>query len=74
MEILKDSSHNFIFLGASKEEFIGKNIYGYVSGLLEDEFIDYLIAKSQGILFPSYLRQKFMFKLISKNKEIFFKD
>ncbi len=53
LEILKDSSHNFIFLGASKEEFIGKNIYGYVSGLLEDEFIDYLIAKSQGILFPS---------------------
>ncbi len=53
LEKLKDCEHNFIFIGAPEEGYIGKNIYGYMSGMLEDEFIDFLIAKSQGILFPS---------------------
>lgn len=53
LDKLKDCEHNFIFIGAPEEGYIGKNIYGYMSGMLEDEFIDFLIAKSQGILFPS---------------------
>lgn len=53
LNILNGSSYNFIFIGADKEGFVHKNIYGYKSGMLEDEFIDYLIEKSQGILFPS---------------------
>lgn len=53
LEKLSDSRHNFIYLGAPEEGYTGKNIYGYMSGMLEDEFIDYLIYRSQGILFPS---------------------
>lgn len=53
MELLKDTEHNFIFIGAKEEGYIGKNIYGYMSGNLSDEFVDYLIHRSQGILFPS---------------------
>ena len=53
LDKIKNSRHNFIFIGAKEEGYIGKNIYGYMSGMLEDEFIDHLIAKSQGILFPS---------------------
>lgn len=53
LDRLKGTEHNFIFIGAPEEGYVDKNIYGYMSGMLEDEFIDYLIAKSQGILFPS---------------------
>lgn len=53
LEVLKNSSYNFIFIGALKEGYIGSNIYGYMSGKLEEEFINYLIKKSCGIIFPS---------------------
>lgn len=53
LDVLKESPYNFIFIGAEKEGYIGFNIYGYMSGRLEEDFIDYLIEKSQGILFPS---------------------
>lgn len=53
LEILKNSPYNFIFLGASKVGYVSPNIYGYMSGMLEGDFVDYLIAESQGILFPS---------------------
>ncbi|MCI6553151.1 MAG: glycosyltransferase [Lachnospiraceae bacterium] len=53
LELLKDTEHNFIFIGAVEEGYTEKNIYGYKSGNLPDEFIDFLIHRSQGILFPS---------------------
>lgn len=53
LEALDDSKYNYIYLGAKKHGFLKKNVYGYKSGMLEDEFIDYLIQKSNGILFPS---------------------
>lgn len=53
MEVIKKSKHNFIIIGSTEEGKMSKNIYGYKSGMLSDDFINYVIANSQGILFPS---------------------
>lgn len=53
MDVLKKSKHNFIIIGSKEEGKISDNIYGYKSGMLSDDFINYVIANSRGMLFPS---------------------
>jgi hypothetical protein len=53
LEQFKKSKHNFIIIGSRTDGNITPNIYGYRSGNLESEFIDYLMYHSQGIIFPS---------------------
>lgn len=54
LEVLKDTKYNLIYLGASEEGFTSDNIYGYPSGNLPEEFVDYLLENAIGIVFPSY--------------------
>lgn len=51
--VLKKSKYNFIIIGTNNNGYIGSNIYGYKSGYLEDNFIDYLLLNSLGVVFPS---------------------
>lgn len=53
MPYLKKSKYNFVIIGSNIDGEIDKNIYGYKSGKLDGEFIDYLIYNSIAILFPS---------------------
>lgn len=51
---LRNTKYNLIYLGADEEGYSSENIYGYPSGNLPEEFIDYLLDHSTGILFPSF--------------------
>lgn len=55
LEILKDIEENFIIVGTKTEGYYhkSKRIYGYVSGWLDSDSLDRMIAGSKGILFPS---------------------
>ena len=53
LEALKSSKHRIIVIGSTSEGAIGSNMYGYKSGNLSDEFIDYVLGNSLGIIFPS---------------------
>lgn len=53
MDCLKSSKHNFIIIGSKDEGKTSENIYGYRSGMLSSDLIDYIINNSEGILFPS---------------------
>ena len=53
LEALKSSKHRIIVIGSTSEGAIGNSMYGYKSGNLSDEFIDYVLGNSLGIIFPS---------------------
>lgn len=53
LDALKNTTHNIIVIGSSLTGSISNNIYGYKSGTLSEEFIDYTVDKSMGIIFPS---------------------
>lgn len=52
-EEFKKSKYNFVIIGSKEDGNITSNIYGYKSGNLESEFIDFLLYHSAGIVFPS---------------------
>jgi len=47
------SEHNYIVIGQGDDEFIEKNIYGYLSGQLDSDFLSYLYAGCKAVIFPS---------------------
>lgn len=59
LDKLKTSKYNIIVIGSRYEGLQNDNarktgnIYGYVSGGLTDDFIDYILGHSLGIIFPS---------------------
>lgn len=55
LEILKDTEENFIVIGTKTEGYYhkSKRIYGYVSGWLDHNNLNQIIAASKGIIFPS---------------------
>ena len=53
LEVLKTSDHEIIVIGSTSEGPVANNIYGYKSGTLTEEFIDYVLGNSLGIIFPS---------------------
>lgn len=55
MEILKAIEENFIVIGTKTEGYYPKSrrIYGYVSGWLDHDRLNCMIAGSKGIVFPS---------------------
>lgn len=55
LEILKDIEENFIVIGTKTEGYYhkSKRIYGYVSGWLDNESMNKMIAGSKCIIFPS---------------------
>lgn len=55
LEILKDIEENFIVIGTKTEGYYhkSKRIYGYVSGWLDHDSLDRMIAGSKAIIFPS---------------------
>lgn len=54
IEVMRSSKYNLIVIGTKEEGLQGcDNIYGYKSGFLSDEFIDYVMGHSLGIIFPS---------------------
>lgn len=55
LEILKDIEENFIVIGTKTEGYYhrSKRIYGYVSGWLDNNSLNQMIANSKGIIFPS---------------------
>ena len=55
LEILKDIEENFIVIGTKTEGYYHKTkqIYGYVSGWLDNKSLNQMIAGSKGIIFPS---------------------
>lgn len=55
LEILKDIEENFIVIGTKTEGYYRKSrrIYGYVSGWLDNESMNKMIAGSKCIIFPS---------------------
>lgn len=53
LETLSGSKYKIIVIGSSSEGLQKENIYGYVSGGLSDDFIDYVLGHSIGIIFPS---------------------
>lgn len=55
LETLKDVEENFVVVGTKTEGYFykSKRIYGYVSGWLDDNRLNQMIAGSKGIIFPS---------------------
>lgn len=53
VKYLKQSKYNFIIIGSKENGNIEKNIFGYKSGNLSDEFIHSLFENSTAIIFPS---------------------
>lgn len=55
LEILKEIEENFIVIGTKTEGYYhrSRRIYGYVSGWIENESLNRMIAGSKCIIFPS---------------------
>lgn len=55
LEVLKNIEENFIIIGTKTEGYFDKSkrIYGYVSGWLDSDSLDNMIAGSKCIIFPS---------------------
>lgn len=55
LEVLKEIEDNFIVIGTKTEGYYhkSKRIYGYVSGWLDHDNLDQMIAGSKAIIFPS---------------------
>lgn len=55
LKILRKIEENFIVVGTKTEGYYSKSkrIYGYVSGWLDHNSLDQMIADSKGIIFPS---------------------
>lgn len=55
LAVLNDIDENFIVIGTKTEGYYrkSKRIYGYVSGWLDDNSLNQMIAGSKGIIFPS---------------------
>lgn len=55
LEVLKNIEENFIVIGTKTEGYYhkSKRIYGYVSGWLDHDSLDQMIAGSKAIIFPS---------------------
>lgn len=54
ISVMRNSKYNLIVIGTKEEGTQGcDNVYGYKSGFLSDEFIDYVMGHSLGIIFPS---------------------
>lgn len=55
MEILNSVEENFIVIGTKTEGYYhkSKRIYGYVSGWLDNDSLNQMIAGAKGIIFPS---------------------
>ena len=76
---LLEMEHNFIVLGSDETGKIGKNVYGYKSGNLSDEFIAFLVSSARAIIFPSIYEgfglpildgMKYNKKVIATNSEL----
>ncbi|MCL2221088.1 MAG: glycosyltransferase [Oscillospiraceae bacterium] len=50
---ISHSEHNYIVIGQGDDEYIGKNVYGYLSGQLSADFLSYLYANCKAVIFPS---------------------
>lgn len=55
IESIRDAEENFIVIGTKVEGYCDKEkkIYGYISGWLDGYTLNYMLAASKGIIFPS---------------------
>ena len=53
IETVRNASNKFVVLGHGDNEYIYDNVYGYASGQLENDFVNYLYANCKALIFPS---------------------
>ena len=54
IHVVSNTPHNYIaIVGNLKAGYINGNVYGYTSGQLNEDFINYLYANCQAVIFPS---------------------
>jgi hypothetical protein len=47
------TQHSFIAIGYEDNNYIYPNVYSYASGLLDDDFLNFLYANCKAVIFPS---------------------
>jgi len=72
IDTVADSGHNYIVIGYGESDYIYPNVFGYMNGLIDDDFLRYLYSKSNAVIFPS-LYEGFGFPIVMaliNNKQI----
>jgi len=66
------SGHNYIIIGYGESDYIFPNVFGYMNGLIDDDYLRYLYSKCKAVIFPS-LYEGFGFPIVmalKHNKQI----
>jgi len=53
IEAVRDTGNNFIVIGYGESEHIYPNVFGYMNGLIDDDFLGFLYSKCNCVVFPS---------------------
>ncbi|MCL2819390.1 MAG: hypothetical protein FWD38_00940 [Oscillospiraceae bacterium] len=53
IEAVANTKNNFIVLGYGESEFIYPNVFGYMNGLIDDDFLRFLYSRCNAVIFPS---------------------
>jgi len=53
IEAISSTQHSYIVVGHTEDELIYSNVYGYKTGHHDDDFLSYLYANCEAVVFPS---------------------
>ena len=53
IEAVSDTQHNYIIIGYGNSDYISENIYGYMNGHLDDDYLNYLYKNCTAVMYPS---------------------
>jgi hypothetical protein len=53
IEAVKDTKYNYIVIGYGESEYIYPNVFGYMNGHIDNDFLSFLYSRCDAVIYPS---------------------